>query len=274
MKTQLPQALRTGRVKERLVALGNHVQDAIELTRLDPVKTSEPELSGESIPDLPEVTGIQPDEIAYADREKFASNGLTVSGSNLQNVQKVRLILRGEVGGYAASGVISNLSTNGDSFTANIADLKNAPAGDYNLLLIDNIGQTAPFYDVLTILSPEAASSQPAGQPTEYGIESVIPPGGHAGQHLSLWVIGEKGSFTTGTTFKFDNPEELTASLKVLHSDDVAVLEVTISDNATPRTHTLTAITGTQQATAQFHVHKHHRDWIDFIKGWNWASRA
>lgn len=273
MKTQPPQALRTGRVKERLVALGNHVQDALKLTRLDPVQTSEPKLSKKTIPALPEVTNIVPDNINYAERAK--PHKLKVHGSNLQRVQRLQLIRSGSVGPWTAAAGAKMIThstdaqnmKDGKAFDVDIA-LADAPAGVYNLLLTDETGQTAPFTDVFTIDSPGAASSQPAGGNYSKRIKWLSPPCGHVNQKLLLFVIGEPESFTDQTTFTFYQKDDSTPESgiivchKLLHSPDVAVLKVEINNKVKPGMYQLNAKTGSQLESKKFHVHPHREDWL------------
>jgi hypothetical protein len=146
----LPQAFKTRRVKETLVALSQHVETAITLARLDPVQTSEPELSGDILPPLPEVTTIP---IVYV------GSTFTIEGDYLDEVSKIYLIRIGEVGPWIAtnSGDFTNLVYNNTvdpprviSFEAEV-DLTKAPHGHYNLLLIDSYGQTVLVRNAYTI---------------------------------------------------------------------------------------------------------------------------
>jgi len=166
----LPQAFKTRRVKETLVALSQHVETAITLARLEPVQTSEPELTGDILHDLPVVTLIElgnidgdwmKSPISYQDRTTI--NSIKVTGGYLDPdgewkgaldaVSEVYLIRIGEVGPWVASGgAISPILTN-DVITALTAPIAvtNAPHGHYNLLLIDTYGQTALVRNAFTI---------------------------------------------------------------------------------------------------------------------------
>jgi len=160
----LPQAFKTRRVKETLVALSQHVETAITLARLEPVQTSEPELTGDILHDLPEVSLIEESPISYEDRTTI--NSIKVTGGYLDPdgewkgaldaVSEVYLIRIGEVGPWVASGgAISPILTN-DVITALTAPIAvtNAPHGHYNLLLIDTYGQTALVRNAFTITAP------------------------------------------------------------------------------------------------------------------------
>ncbi|HKP01843.1 MAG TPA: hypothetical protein VJU77_00645 [Chthoniobacterales bacterium] len=276
----LPYAVTSPRVGEALKALVHHINYAITLTGLEPVKTSEPVLSGDSLPPLPKVTEIKPDEIAYEDRQNVAQKGLQVIGQNLDGVREVRLIQRHVVGALTASALDDQINhskvngkPDGKSFTAQIAGLSFLPPGSYKLQLINETGETTLSPGSVTIHSPKETYSkpphtygtQPAPTPPAYGIEEMIPPFGHAGQTLCVRVIGKGACFTDQTCFTFA-PAGPKVELTTLLSAHMAVLKVCIPSEVSTREFELRATTGTQADSAAFTVHQEHENWWNHLK--------
>jgi hypothetical protein len=151
----LPQALKTRRVKETLVALSQHVETALNLARLEPVQTSEPELTGDILHDLPVGSEIDP---PWTYEKRPGTLDITVTGEHLDDVSEVYLIRIGEVGPWVASGsdiIVEHTDPNDpavDVITLKATfNLTKAPHGHYNLLLIDTYGQTALVRNAFTI---------------------------------------------------------------------------------------------------------------------------
>jgi len=257
MKTRLTQplqALDTGRVREGLRALSTHVQNAIDLTRLEPVQTSEPELSKDTLPPLPQVDHLTPSKIDFTGRADTATNGIEVIGTDLQKVHQVLLIRSGEVGPKIVSASEDTIThVDGTSLTAKIADLAHAPHGHYNLLLIDEFGQAKLARHAFTIHPPKDTGAAPP-PPATLSIQ-LLPPSGHANQEVPLWVLAKSGSFTNKTTF--DIPAELNPKQKWDPLADAAVFEIKIPDHPSKEEYEITVTNedGTK-AVACFRVHR------------------
>jgi hypothetical protein len=159
----LPQAFKTRRVKETLVALSQHVETALNLARLDPVQTSEPELSGDILQPLPDVDTIVPDYYERPTTTTDTDTEITMTGTYLSAVLEVYLIRIGEVGPWVAPGSVTDVTDppSDDTLKANFS-LTKAPHGHYNLLLIDSYGQTALVRNAFTI---RPCTHRPLGQP-------------------------------------------------------------------------------------------------------------
>jgi hypothetical protein len=182
MKTlfTLPSAFQTKRVAQSVVSVNQQVVRAISLTRFDQVKSSEPELMGSTLPELPYVTAIEPNEATYEDRAKVLE--LAAAGENLANVREVLLIQSATTGPWTASAHRIRHSQDpegnpdGKSFVAYFENLKSAPPGRYNLQLTDEVGQTASFNRIFTVHAPVERPPGP-GKKTGLELGAIIPNG-------------------------------------------------------------------------------------------------
>lgn len=216
------QALKSRRVAEALDSVRRHVQIAIKLTRMESVGTSVQELRRAPLPPLPEVTAIQPDEINYEDRAE--STDITVTGENLDGVREVLLIHRDEVAPWSASAdkinhsVDVNGEPDGKSFTAHIAKVASAPAGSFNLLLIDDAGQTTLSTDVFTI-NPPAEAGQISGQKSSLQLGGVFPNGSREDTTIPAVVVVLSGKPTEFCITDMDDNEQSDWSVEIVEKD-------------------------------------------------------
>jgi hypothetical protein len=190
---------------------------------MESVATSVPELKRAPLPSLPEVTAIQPSEINYENRAE--STDLTITGENLDGVREVHLIHREEGPPWSASAdemrhsVDAKGEPDGKRLTAHIAKLASAPSGDYNLLLIDDAGQTTLSTDVFTI-HPRADAGQVPGQESGLQLGGIYPNGSIRGTTIPAVVVVLKGRPTEFCVTDLDGNEQSDWCVEMVQKDE------------------------------------------------------